>query len=218
MAGVPRLKADDAAPPTAEPIVHFSRSSGKVEVKLANLDSLFDRSALPSYPHTGPMVERSVATFLVDSVRERPPRPKVEVVLSFQCAPLRPEEEERARAQMSHFFANEAELAELDLRINRTEAVGSAWYSIPLVVLAGLVAGLLYTLGYSNPLSSPGSGLVLVLLYLVFITIVWVMLWDPVEKLLFDSYFLRRRIRALRRLAAARVAFVYHPAPGAAPA
>jgi len=53
------------------------------------------------------------------------------------------------------------------------------------------------------------------LAYLVFITIVWVMLWDPIEKLLFDSYFIRLQSRALHKLAAAKIAFVYGSTPAA---
>ena len=189
----------------------MSRSPGKVEVELKDLDSLFDRNAPTTYPHAGPMMNRTIATFLVDSVRQHPPVPKVEVTVALRCAPLPPEEEARTRVAMNRFFANEAELAELDRRVNRAEALGSAWYSIPVVALAGIVAGLLYTLGYSSPLSPRASDYFVVLVYLVFITVVWMMLWDPLEKLLFDSYFIRLRIRALRKLAAAPVTFVYRP-------
>ena len=88
--------------------------------------------------------------------------------------------------------------------------MGSLRFATPLVLLAGLVAGLLYVqLGTID-----ASDLFLALAYLIFITIVWVLLWDPAEKLLFDSYLLRLQYRALHKLAAAKIVFVYRSAPG----
>ena len=43
--------------------------------------------------------------------------------------------------------------------------------------------------------------------YLGFITIVWVLLWDPIEKLLFDAYRLKSRIVALEKLGRASIQF-----------
>lgn len=194
-----------------EPIVHLATVPGKVEVRVRDLDALFDRTVSPTYPHTGPMLNRAVAKFLVDSVREQRRTPEVEVTVALQTPPLGAEEEASHRAQMSNFFANEAELAALDLRVNRTEGLGSLRFAIPLVVLAGLVAGALYV----NLGTSSAVDYLTALAYLVFITIVWVMLWDPIEKLLFDSYFIRLQSRALHKLAAAKIAFVYGSTPAA---
>jgi hypothetical protein len=192
-----------------EPVMRMARSPGKVEVQLKDLGALFDRTAPPSYPHTGPMVSKAVAKFLADSVREERRVSHIEVIVTLQGSPLGAAEEATARAQLHHFFANEAELADLDVRVNRIEGLGSLRFSIPLVLLAGLVAGLLYVqLGTID-----ASDLLVALAYLVFITIVWVLLWDPAEKLLFDSYFLRLQSRALRKLAAAKIVFVYASAP-----
>jgi hypothetical protein len=83
--------------------------------------------------------------------------------------------------------------------------MGSLRYAAPLVAVALLVMGLLY----SQVGALSGTGYLIALTYLVFATIVWVMLWDPVEVLLFDSYFIRSRIRALRVLASAAVEFTY---------
>lgn len=189
--------------------MHFATSPGKVEVEAKDLDGLFDRTAAPTYPHTGPMLNRTVAKFLVDSVREQRRTPEVEVTVTFRCPPLPAEEEASSRAQMSSFFSNEAELAALDLRVNRTEGLGSLRFAVPLVVVAGLVAGALYV----NLGTSSAVDYLTALAYLVFITVVWVMLWDPIEKLLFDSYFIRLQHRALRKLAAAKVAFSYRATP-----
>jgi hypothetical protein len=188
--------------------VHLAKSPGKVEVEVKDLDGLFDRTTPPTYPHTGPIVNRALAKFLVDSVREQRKVPSIEVTVTFQTPPLGAEEEATARDQMRSFFANESELASLDLRVNRTEGLGSLRYSIPIILVAGLAAGLLYVqLGTTD-----ASDLLLALGYLVFITIVWVMLWDPTEKLLFDSYFLRLQCRALRKLSNAEIVFRYRSA------
>jgi Na+-transporting NADH:ubiquinone oxidoreductase subunit NqrE len=73
---------------------------------------------------------------------------------------------------MSSFFANEAEFAALDLRVNRTERLGSLRLAIPLVALAGPVARALYV----NLGTSSAFEYLVALAYLVFITIVRVML------------------------------------------
>lgn len=192
-----------------EPVVvpSLRQQSGRLEVRLANLDMLFDRTSPPSYPHTGPMVERSVAKFLLDSAREQRRRREFEVVLALEGSPLPAATEDDTRAQLRRFFANEAELAELDARVNRSDGIGSIQYSIPLVVLALLVAGLFY----AQVGSASGAGFLEALTYLVFITIVWVMLWDPLELLLFNSYLIRQRVHALRKLSRARITFVYRP-------
>jgi hypothetical protein len=45
------------------------------------------------------------------------------------------------------------------------------------------------------------------------VVVIWMMVWDPLEKLLFDSYFIRLRIRALLKLSGAEVLFAYSPVP-----
>jgi hypothetical protein len=90
---VPDAGHDALAP--GEPVVHFVSPPGKVEVEVKDLGTLFDRTAPPTYPHTGPMVNKAVATFLLDSVREQRRRPKVEVTVAFQRQALQPEEEAR---------------------------------------------------------------------------------------------------------------------------
>ncbi|MGP8075219.1 MAG: hypothetical protein ACLP8Y_00535 [Thermoplasmata archaeon] len=177
-------------------------------VELKNLDSLFDSDATRTYPHTESMVNKSVAKFLLDSVRLDRRKPKVELTLAFRSPPLPPDEEERVRAQMSRYFGIEGKLAVLDQSVNRTEGVGSLRFAIPVVIIAGLVAGYL-----SLNTSLLGPSYLTALAYLIVITIVWVMLWDPIEKLLCDSYLIRLRVFALRKLAAAKITFVYRPTP-----
>ena len=188
-----------------EAVAHLETSPGRIELRLRDLNALLDRETRPTYPHTSPVVEGSVAKFLLTSAREQRGQPSLTLVVSLGSSPLGADEEVAARTHLSRFFANEAELASLDLRVNRREGLGSLQFAVPLVVIALLVAGLLYSqLGTLS-----GAGYLDALSYLVFITIVWVMLWDPVEVLLFDSYFIRSRVRACRKLANASVEFAY---------
>jgi hypothetical protein len=155
------------------------------------------------------MLNKALASFLVDSAREQRRTHEVEVKVVLHSAPLRPEEEANARTQMNHFFANEAELAELELRVNRGEGLASARFAFPIVLVAGLVAGLLYTDVWQTSLGE----LFVALVYLAFITVVWVLLWDPVEKILFDGFFIRQRVRALHKLAKSSIVFEYRTLP-----
>ena len=201
--GVPRTPATGASP--VEPSRPLRQLPGRVEVRLPSPEKLFDHRADPTYPHTGPPVERSIARFLVEATREQRGHREIELVIVSDGPPIEASAEEDARSLLHRYFADEAELASLDQRVNRSEGLGSLRYSIPLTLAALLVAGLFYTqLG-----SASGVGFLEALTYLVFITIVWVLLWDPLEMLLFDSYLLRLRFRALHKLARARVTFTY---------
>jgi hypothetical protein len=189
-----------------EPLIRLERTPGKIEVELEDVDSLFDREAPPTYPHTGRMLNRAVAKFIVDTVREDRRSREVGVIIRFRGSPLRPEDEAGVREQLRHYFANEAEMAGLDQRVNSTEGLSSLRYAIPVVIVAGLVAGLLL-----NPSAFGAPAYLTEIGYLIAIVVTWVMLWDPIEKLLFDSYFIRLRIRALHKLAAAEILFQFQP-------
>ncbi len=194
-----------------ETVPSFRQKPGTIEVHLPDLDALLDRTRGPSFPHMGPVVEPSVAKFLVDCAREQLDQREIEVVVELDQDPLAPSVEAEARAQMHRYFATEAELASLELRVNRSEGLGSLRYAVPLVLAALLVAGLFYTqIG-----GTTGVSYLEALTYLIFITIVWVLMWDPLEMLLFNSYMIRRRLRAFQKLTRGPVTFVYRSTPGA---
>jgi hypothetical protein len=155
------------------------------------------------------MVNSSIAEFLVDSVREQRREPNVTVVVATDDPTSPPEREANARAQLGRFFANEAELVGLEIRVNRTEGAESLRYALPLVILAGLFA----LIANSGLLAGELPEGLLALLYVIFVVVVWVLLWDPIEKLLFDSHLLRLRWRALKKLESASYTFV-HGVPG----
>lgn len=201
---------DPIASLPSETVPSLRQKPGTIEVHLPNLDALLDRTRTPPFPHVGPVVEPSIAKFLIDCVREQLGQREIEVVVHLDQDPLAPNAEAEARAHMRRYFATEAELTSLELRVNRSEGFGSLRYAIPLVLAALLVAGLFYAqLG-----GTTGVSYLEALTYLVFITIVWVLMWDPLEMLLFDSYMIRRRLRALNKLAHGPMTFVYRSAPG----
>jgi hypothetical protein len=191
--------------------VHFEKSVGRVDVELSDLESLLDRDAVPVYPHVRPMLNPSVAEFMVDTAREDRLGTDLRVTLTFRKSRLAPEQETETRAKLASFFANEVAIAELERRVNRTEALGSLRFAIPVVIVAGVVAGLLAppsVLGVPPYLAN--------FAYLIALVVVWLMVWDPIEKLLFDSYFIRLRIRALHKLVSAKMVFAYEPGPAVA--
>jgi hypothetical protein len=158
------------------------------------------------------MLNSAVAKFMIDTAREDRRKTKIGVTVTFRSPPLLPEEEAGVRAQMSNFFTNEAEMAALGKRVNSTEAWGSLRYALPVVAIAAFVATWL-----TLPSKFGVPGYVTELAYLVVVVVIWVMVWDPIEKLVFDSYFIRLRMRALHKLAAAEVAIAYRSGPSPLP-
>lgn len=206
MSARPGTSHSESAPERAgEAVRSYRPSPGKVEVRLTDLASLFDRETKPTYPHLGPLVDPAVAAYLLRCARDQRRSPHLEVVVALDGPPADPADEASARTRLSGYFANEAELVRIDRRVNRTEGLAALRYAIPMILVAGFFAGLFYTqLGDES-----AKGLLLALVYLVFITVVWVMLWDPVEVLLFDSFFLRLKYEALHKLSTASVRFTY---------
>lgn len=180
-----------------------------LEIEAANADALFDNQTKPAYPHTGPMVDPGLGTYLEELARERPRSSSFEIRVTLNAPVMNPADEDRVRRQIQSFFVEEEQLAQLHFRVNRREAVGFLPIGMPLVIVALVAAGLLYVVpGATSP---DLRTLLTALLYLLFISVVWVLLWDPIEKLLFDGYMLRRRVAALSKLGAASIRFTYVP-------
>lgn len=188
-------------------------SLSSVRVEAVDSDSLFDDHAVPVHPHTQRMLRPALAQYLELSTREHPRSPGVEIVIALRGSVLPADSEERLGQQVARFFHEERQLVELELRVNRVEGRGSFRFGLPYVLVALAIAGGLY-LELPDLLSTRLIAFVTALFYLVFITIVWVLLWDPIEKLLFDGYFLRQRRTALAKLGAAPVRFEYVGPPG----
>ncbi len=178
-----------------------------LRIEAPTVDALFDASAKPVFPHTRRRVEDDLAEYLEDRAREHTRASGVEIVVALGTSGSGPSAEEEAGREVRAFFRAERELAELKLRVNQREGWGFLRRSMPLLLGALLVAGVLYLFGPDFPVGPIGD-LVTTLFYLLFITIVWVLLWDPIEKLLFDAYLIRSEIAALGKLAEATVRFV----------
>jgi hypothetical protein len=183
-----------------------------LSVESRDAEALFDDRNPPAFPHRGRMVDPRLASYLEGLAREQRSARALEVVVTLHSAALAPGEEERVRRQLRTYFAEEEAIADLDVRVNRVEGRGSIRFGGPLLLVALAVAGVFYFL-LPQLRSTSLVSFVTALLYLVFITVVWVLLWDPTEKLLFDAYFLRARRAALGKLAAASVRFAYAPEP-----
>lgn len=185
----------------------------RVEVK--DLDALFERRTEPSFPHASRVVDARLAGYLENLVRERRRTPAIELDIALRETSHSPSEEDIARRDLREYFLAERQIAELELRVNQREGWGFFRRTFPLLVLALALAGLFSVYGPSFP-KGPVGELLTALFYLLFITVVWVLLWDPIEKLLFDAYLLRARIAALQKLGEASVLFTHRPEPGGA--
>ena len=177
--------------------------SVSLEVEVKDAASLFDDDASPTFPHSGRMMDSGLAEYLVDRTREVRRVPAVELAFKLRTAPMGEAQESELGSAVRTYFSNEEELAGLEWRINRAEGRAAFLYALPIVLLAGLAAGIFYLYGFVF------SFFVTALFYLFFITIVWVMLWDPIEKYLFDAYLARLRREALQKLAKAQIRFAY---------
>ena len=187
-----------------------------VRIEARDEHDLFDEVTAPTFPHTGPPLRTPLAQFLEMSTRDHARSTEIEVVIALRRGPLPPSEEDRVRQRLRDFFEGERQLAELEVRVNRTEGIGSFRFGLPLILVALLIAGTLYV-AVPDVISARFVAFVTALLYLTFITVVWVLLWDPTEKLLFDSYFLRRRRAAFVKLQNASVRLEYLPSATSLP-
>ena len=181
---------------------------GPLRVEVPSIDTLFDEETQPRFPHTGKMMDDRLQLFLENLARERRKQKSLEVEVAVRGPSVGAESEGRARDQMHAFFACEKVNADLDLKVNQVEGWGSFRYGIPLIALALVFAGVFYFIVPATA-DSALEAFIGAFLYLLFITVVWVMLWDPIEKLLFVAYFLKTRQHALAKLSVAPVRFVY---------
>jgi len=188
----------------------------RLRVDTRNPTAMFDTRGEPSFPHTHRLVDARLAAYLENHVRESPRTRPVELEVGLRETSPGPSEEEDARRDLHAFFRAEREVVELELRVNQREGWGFLRRTFPLLIVALAIAGVFYISGPGVPSGAVGE-LVTALFYLLFITIVWVLLWDPIEKLLFDAFLLRARIHALQKLGDADVRFVSASGPSDRP-
>ncbi len=180
----------------------------QLSIAAPNADALFDGTTPPAFPHSGRLVNPKLALYLEGLAREQRHAPALDLEVTLHSPALPASAEEEVRRALRTYFEEERVSADLDVRVNRVEGLGSLRFGLPLIVLALAVAGVFYVTLPELTRTSFVTYLT-ALLYLVFITIVWVMLWDPIETLLFDSFLLRARRTALEKLRDATVRFAY---------
>lgn len=191
----------------------WDSSPSRLRVDAASPDALFDASAPAVFPHRGRMVASDLADHLEKRVRQHPRGGHVTVEIHLPADERGDSSQQPAAAESFRaYFRQEREIVELDLRVNQREGWGFLLRMLPILIVALGIAGLFYVLEPTF-VSESWRALAVALVYLVFITIVWVLLWDPIEKLLFDAFLLRARIHALARLADATVEFARGPPP-----
>ena len=138
-----------------------------------------------TFPFRGPVLNESVRDHLLLRVREARTVPVVELEVRFE-------------RDLRAFYTGAAEEAEAEVRVNHIEArhtfmlglIGSA------IALAVAIPVRLY-LGFD-----------FYIIEFLCIVVVWILMWDSIEKLLWDSMLLRMRSTATRKLRDAAVRFV----------
>jgi len=190
-------------------------TSVALPIEAEDLAALFVRGAEPTFPHSRRMVDPRAAVYLENLVRDRRRAATVALEIRLRERPPAPSEEDEARRDLQAYFGTERKVVELELRVNQREGWGFLRRTFPLLIAALALAGVFYVAIPGFP-TGPVGQLLTALFYLLFITVVWVLLWDPIEKLLFDAFLLRARIAALQKLEGASVQFNSSPAVPAA--
>jgi hypothetical protein len=172
----------------ADPILHL-------RVDTPASDSLWEDEW--TFPFRGPTLKDTVAAYLENHTRCARTTPAIDLTFRFADPPLTPEAEAEFLRNYHAFFEVKAEDAELDRDVNRREGLRSLYLGTATSILAAVLVVLLdLTFG----LRAYG-------IYFILLVLVWVLMWDSIEKLVFDSMFLRMRARALVKLRDARVTF-----------
>ncbi len=180
-----------------------------IRVEVPAPAALFDSERTVSYPHTGRMLDEGIAEFLESSVREHARAPAVNLEVAVQGPPIGPDAEESVRRDFHHYYDCEKVLAQLDQRVNRVEGVGSFRHTVWMLLGAGIIALVVYLVAAVLPPQTLLVTFLTAFLYLATITVVWVLFWDPFEKVVFDGYMLRAHTLAVEKLCRSTIRFTY---------
>jgi hypothetical protein len=161
-----------------------------LRLPVRSLEALLDGSGSPVLrEHLHP----DAAEFLYDEAAEHPPERGYRVVVK---APPDADRAGEVPAVLRAHFAAEAQRARRELRGEWSRGLKSLGFAVAVVVLLFL---------FQEFLLQSGDGPLRRMLGQSFIIISWVVLWIPLEALLFSRLPLRRRCRVLEALSRADV-------------
>ncbi len=179
------------------------RNDDRIVIVLPAPTAIFAEES-PGYPYPGRPLREAAAERLLEEARLRRSAPSLAVEVRAASPPLAPDEEDRLRRDWAGFYRAEAERADLAVRVNRIEG----WRSFLLGVAGSLLAAAIVV-----PIRL-WIGPDFLLLEFLLVVVIWILMWDSLELLLFDSMFLRMKRAALVKLRDAEVRFRYSSAPG----
>lgn len=170
----------------------------RIDVQVASLDGLY--SALDPSPFRQRDLDPRAVEHIVQWASDAPPKAPLELTIRVAAHADREATEADTQEAVRNFFTYEADLLERQYRRNRIRTV--RWLTIGLSIMAVLLAlhsgvNRLYPDSLFNDVVGEA-----------FVIAGWVALWVPIERLGFDGWLLKDRLRLYRRLAEMRVAIV----------
>lgn len=168
----------------------------RIDVRVESLDGLY--SALDPSPFRQRDLDPRAVEHIVQWASDAPPKAPLELCISVTEHADREATEADTQAAVRTFFTYEGDLLERQYRRNRVRTV--RWFTVGLSLMAVLLtlhSGVNRL--YPDSLFNDVVGEALVIAG-------WVALWVPIERLGFDGWLLKDRLRLYRRLAEMRVA------------
>jgi hypothetical protein len=171
------------------------QQSYPIEVRIETLDSLY--SALDPSPFRQRDLDPRAVEHIVQWATDAPP--KAPLVLRIHVSGTHDPEATEAETQQAvrTFFVYEAEMLQRQHRRNRVRTI--RWLAGGLTIMTVLLA-LHSAVGRLYP-----DSMVTDIVGEAFVIAGWVSLWVPIERLGFDGWLLKEKLRLYRRLADVRV-------------
>lgn len=163
-----------------------SESPLRLPVETARPEELFEEG---SFPFHGPVLKDSVKDYLLTRVRTARTVPDVELDFHFDRE-LTEEEKARFERDLRAFYEVAMDEAQAAIRVNHIEARRA--------FVLGLI-GSVIALAVAIPLRVY-AGFDFYIIEFLCIVVVWILMWDSIEMLLWDSMLLRMRFNATRKL------------------
>lgn len=176
-------------------------------VRVPTTEALFSEEPV-AFPFEGRTLREPTSRYLIDASRRGRAARAIRLEVDVAGSALPPEKEEAVRGEIRAYFRVEAGRAEDDIRLNSVEGRRSL-----LLSLIGSLIAVAIVLPVRVLVGDP-----FFLFEFVLVVIIWVLMWDSIEMLVYDSQMLRMRHRALVRLERAEVRFAYRSGPGMTPA